>query len=121
MMMDGRELYPEDHHPVRIEFLPDGVLDAHPFSRSNSHVRYYFIDFGLSELFEEGGSTLVIGCTGRDKEIPELSTEVPYDAYRADIFALGNLYHKEFLSVSSSFRFLENTSLSHKFSRSTTV
>ncbi|KAM5541462.1 hypothetical protein V8D89_005016 [Ganoderma adspersum] len=98
VMMDGRNLYPEGHHPVRIESLPDGVLDAHPVARSNSHVRYVFIDFGLSEMFEEGESTLVTGYTGRDKEIPELSNEVPYDAYCADVFALGNLYHKEFLS-----------------------
>ena len=100
-MMDGRMLYPEGHHPVRMEFQPDGVLDAYPLARTNSQVRYFFIDFGLSELFEEGAPTLVIGCTGRDKQIPELSNEVPYDAYRADVFALGNLYYKEFLSVRS--------------------
>nr|VWP01567.1 Efflux pump FUB11 (Fusaric acid biosynthesis protein 11) [Ganoderma boninense] len=98
VMMDGRTLYPEGHHPVRMEFQPDGVLDAYPLARTNSQVRYFFIDFGLSELFEEGAPTLVIGCTGRDKQIPELSNEVPYDAYRADVFALGNLYYKEFLS-----------------------
>ena len=55
------------------------------------------------ELFEEGESILVLGCTGRDKQIPELSNEVPYDAYRADVFALGNLYYKEFISVGSHF------------------
>ena len=116
-MMDGRALYPEGHHPVRIEFLPDGAVDAYPLARSGSQVRYLFIDFGLSKLFEEGGSTLVVGCTGRDKEIPELSNEVPYDAYRADIFALGNLYYKEFLSVSA--RSPETHPFPHICSRST--
>ena len=98
-MMDGRLLYPQGHHPVRTDHLPDGANEARPLPRSSSNVRYYFIDFGLSRLFQEGESTLVLGCTGRDKEIPELSNEVPYDAYRADVFALGNLYYKEFLSV----------------------
>ncbi|PIL24563.1 hypothetical protein GSI_12447 [Ganoderma sinense ZZ0214-1] len=97
-MMDGRTLYPEGHHPVRTDFLPDGANDARPFPRSSANVRYYYIDFGLSRLFEEGESPLVLGRTGRDKEIPELSNEVPYDAYRADVFALGNLYYKEFIS-----------------------
>ncbi|TBU39410.1 kinase-like domain-containing protein [Dichomitus squalens] len=98
VMMDGRSLYPQGYHPVRTEFLPDGANDARPLSRSNCSVQYYYVDFGLSTLFEEGEDPLVLGRTGRDKEIPELSNEVPYDAYRADVFALGNLYYKEFIS-----------------------
>ncbi|EJF56261.1 hypothetical protein DICSQDRAFT_183909 [Dichomitus squalens LYAD-421 SS1] len=98
VMMDSRSLYPEGHHPVRIDYAPDGIVDARPLSRSECNVRYYYIDFGLSTLFEEGKPPLVLGRTGRDKEIPELSNEVPYDAYRADVFALGNLYYKEFIS-----------------------
>ena len=101
--MDARTLYPEGHHPVSTEYSPDGIFDARPLSRSSCNVRYYFIDFGLSTLFEEGEPPLVLGRTGRDKEIPELSNEVPYDAYRADVFALGNLYYKEFISVRSLF------------------
>ena len=97
--MDGRSLYPEGYHPVRNECLPDGAVDARPLSRSSCSVRYYYIDFGLSTLFHEGEDPMVLGRTGRDKEIPELSNDVPYDAYRADVFALGNLYFKEFLSV----------------------
>ena len=81
--------------------MTDGARDARPLSRSSCNVRYYYIDFGLSTLFKEGDPPLVLGRTGRDKEIPELSNEIPYDAYRADVFALGNLYYKEFLSVRS--------------------
>lgn len=117
--MDGRALYPDGHHPVRTEYLPDGVLDAHPLARSGSGVRYLFIDFGLSQLFEEGEPTVVLGCTGRDKEIPELSNEVPYDAYRADVFALGNLYYKEFLSVGSILS--KRSPLSHSYARRNTT
>ena len=98
-MMDGRALYPEGHHPVRINYSSDGIYELKPLPRSSCSVRYYFIDFGLSKQFREGEEPMVLGRAGRDKEIPELSSEVPYDAYRADVFALGNLYYKEFVSV----------------------
>ncbi|RPD57198.1 hypothetical protein L226DRAFT_113083 [Lentinus tigrinus ALCF2SS1-7] len=98
VMMDGRALYPEGHHPVRLNYSPDAVHEIRPLSRSSCGVRYYFIDFGLSTRFKEGESSLVLGRAGRDKQIPELSSDVPYDAYQADVFALGNLYYKEFVS-----------------------
>ena len=84
---------------MRTNYLPDGIFEANPLPRSSCNIRYYYIDFGLSRHFKKGEEPLVLGCTGRDKQIPELSDEVPYDAYRADIFALGNLYYKEFISV----------------------
>ncbi|KAI0691780.1 kinase-like domain-containing protein [Cerioporus squamosus] len=98
VMMDGRAMYPDGHHPIRTDYSPDGAHEVRPLPRSNCDVRYYFIDFGLSSQFREGESPMVLGRAGRDKEIPELSSEVPYDAYRADVFALGNLYYKEFVS-----------------------
>ena len=98
-MMDGRALYPDGHHPVRRNYSPDASHEVKPLPRAACDVRYYFIDFGLSSWFAEGESSLVLGRTGRDKEIPELSSDIPYDAYRADVFALGNLYYKEFVSV----------------------
>ena len=82
----------------------DAIHELRPLSRTSSPVRYYFIDFGLSRMFKERESPLVLGRTGRDKEIPELSSEVPYDAFRADVFALGNLYYKELVSVSDRSR-----------------
>ena len=82
----------------------DAIHELRPLSRTSCPVRYYFIDFGLSRMFKEGESPLVLGRTGRDKEIPELSSEVPYDAFRADVFALGNLYYKELVSVSDRSR-----------------
>lgn len=119
-MMDGRALYPEGHHPVRRDYSMDAIHELRPLSRTSCSVRYYFIDFGLSRKFEEGESTLVLGRTGRDKEIPELSSEVPYDAFRADVFALGNLYYKELVSVSSRLRFYRaSAQLHHR--RSTTA
>lgn len=62
-------------------------------------MKYYYIDFGLARRFPEGTSTYVVGDVGRDTDVPELSSDVPYDAFKVDIFALGNLYFKEFEQV----------------------
>lgn len=70
-----------------------------PLSRSEHPVRYYFIDFGISSQFAKGDSPYVLGRQGRDKEVPELSSDIPYNAFKVDIFILGNLYKKEFIQV----------------------
>ena len=100
-MMDARPLYPEGYHPVRQNYTPDGMYTISPLSRTDRPVRYYYIDFGLSERFAPGAPSLVIGDVGRDDEVPELSSTVPYDGYKADIHALGNLFHKELELVCS--------------------
>ncbi|KAL6303405.1 hypothetical protein BKA93DRAFT_341682 [Sparassis latifolia] len=107
IMMDGRSLYPRGHHPVRMEASPDGIFMLSPLSRSDHSVRYYFIDFGISSLIGKGESPYVLGREGRDKELPEMSSEVPYDAFKVDIFILGNLYKKEFLQTYLGLDFLE--------------
>lgn len=94
-MMDGSPLYPGGFHPMRRGFSQDVIDELKPLSRMEHPVRYYYIDFGLSERFSPGASSLVIGDVGRDDEVPELSSTVPYDGYKADIHALGNLFHKE--------------------------
>lgn len=62
-------------------------------------IKYYYVDFGLSARFSPGTSSLVVGNIGRDSEFPERSRTVPYDAYKADIHALGNVFYKEFQLV----------------------
>ncbi|GBE86772.1 hypothetical protein SCP_1000140 [Sparassis crispa] len=107
IMMDARSLYPQGHHPVRLEASRDGIFMLSPLSRSDHPVRYYFIDFGISSLIPRGESPYVLGRQGRDKELPEMSSEVPYNAFKVDIFILGNLYKKEFLQVYYGLEFLE--------------
>lgn len=115
-MMDARTLYPEGHHPVRRNFTPDALYEVTPLSRADYSVRYYFIDFDLSVRFEEGEPHDVIGDVGRDNQVPELSDDVPYNAFKVDIFALGNLYYKEFCMVrlSSALYFLIDTVSVHR-------
>ncbi|GBE78924.1 predicted protein [Sparassis crispa] len=107
IMMDARSLYPHGHHPIRIAASQDGIHMLAPLSRSDCSVRYYFIDFGISSLIKKGESPYVLGRQGRDKELPELSSEITYDAFKVDIFTLGNLYKKEFLQAYLDLEFLE--------------
>ncbi|RDX48603.1 hypothetical protein OH76DRAFT_1404513 [Lentinus brumalis] len=95
VMMDGSQLYAGGFHPMRRGFSLDVIDELKPLSRADHPVRYYYIDFGLSERFAPGAPSLVVGDVGRDAEVPELSSTIPYDGYKADIHALGNLFHKE--------------------------
>ena len=100
IMMDAEPLFPKGFHPVARISDGSGVRFAHPRRRRDvGRVRYFFIDFGISSRFAPGASSMVLGSQGREKDVPELSEVVPYDAYKVDIFALGSLFYKEFLEV----------------------
>ncbi|PIL33736.1 hypothetical protein GSI_04361 [Ganoderma sinense ZZ0214-1] len=107
VMMDGRSLYPQGHHPVRRKFSEDAVYEVAPLSRLEHPVRYFYVDFGISIRFAEGFPPQATGVIGRYKEAPEMSYDVPYDAYKVDVWALGNLFLKEFLEVYHGLDFLQ--------------
>ncbi len=98
-MMDGRPLYPQGHHPVRLEYTSDNIYDATPLPRIDNPVRYFYIDFGISHRFKEGSKPMLLGRKGRNQQVPELSSTVPYDAYKVDVYALGDVYAKELVGV----------------------
>ena len=99
VMMDGAPLYPAGHHPVRRNYSVDAIYEVKPLHRIDHPVRYYYIDFCLSGRFPECAPPLVVGDVGRDASVPELSSTVPYDGYKADIHALGTLFEQEFEQV----------------------
>ncbi|KAI0077830.1 hypothetical protein K474DRAFT_1697485 [Panus rudis PR-1116 ss-1] len=107
IMMDGRPLYPQGHHPVRRAYAPDAMWHVHPLARIDHPVKYYFIDFGISSHFREGETPLVLGTKGRDKEPPELSDVTPYNPFMLDIYILGNVYKKEFVEKYYGLEFLQ--------------
>ncbi len=98
-MMDGRPLYPHGHHPVRLHYAPDNAHDASPLPRIDNAVRYYYIDFGISHRFKEGSRPMLLGRKGRNQRVPELSSTAPYDAFKVDVYALGDVYAKELVEV----------------------
>ena len=59
-MMDGRQLYPDDHHPVRVQLTPDMTNFARYLSRTERPVKYYYIDYGMSTHFKEGEPPYVV-------------------------------------------------------------
>ncbi|CAL1712395.1 unnamed protein product [Somion occarium] len=97
IMMDGRPLYPQGHHPVEINRTPDFLHEAPHLSRLDHPVKYYFIDFGISSVFGERDPPYVLGTKGRDKDPPELSDHTPYNPFMLDIYILGHVYQEEFI------------------------
>ncbi|KAI0365099.1 kinase-like protein [Pilatotrama ljubarskyi] len=106
IMMDARPLYPDGYHPVRLDYSPDALREVTPSPRIGRSIKYYYIDFGLAVHIPRGGSPYVVGDVGRDTDVPELSHDVPYDAFKVDIFALGNLFSKQFEQRYNSMDFL---------------
>ncbi len=43
---------------------------------------------------------MLLGRKGRNQQVPELSATIPYDAFKVDVYALGDVFAKEFVDVS---------------------
>ena len=98
--MDAKALYPKGFHPVYPHNLPDLSDDAPTLPRALFAVKYYFVDFGISSYIPpDSQEQHVLGDFGRDQDVPELSTTVPYDPFKVDVFILGNLFEKVFIEV----------------------
>jgi hypothetical protein len=102
IMMDARPILPHGWHFVRTALAPNGVDPVHPLPRIDHHVRYIIIDYDNSVRFRPGQSRLINLPGGRDQEVPELKRPrggsrqiVPYDAFKLDVFTVGNLFSKE--------------------------
>ncbi|KAH9847021.1 kinase-like protein [Lenzites betulinus] len=106
IMMDAKPLYPDGYHPASLDRSEDLSYEVTPLPRAGRSIRYYYVDFGLSIRFPEGMPPYAVGDVGRDTEVPELSTETPYDAFKVDIYAMGNLLRKKFEQPYNSMEFL---------------
>ena len=105
-MMDGAPLYPNGFHPSWKDMDPGLLTSARYINRRDAEgIKYYFIDFGISSVFEDATEKrLVLGMWGRDRNIPELSLTDEYDPFPVDIRILGHVYRDFFMFVSTSFR-----------------
>ena len=101
-MMDAPSMFPNGVHPCNITRDRSGEewVRIIPRHKASGPVNYYFIDFGISRLYEEGDAHLVVGNDGADQDIPEMSDIEEYDPFPADVFILGNTLKKYFIPVS---------------------
>ena len=101
--MDAPSVFPNGFHPANSSKDRGGVQSVItiPRHKASGPIKYYYIDFGISRRYEEGEKHIVIGDDGDDREIPEMSDVDVYDPFPADVFILGNVFRKRFLSVSS--------------------
>ncbi|KAI0773746.1 kinase-like domain-containing protein [Fomes fomentarius] len=104
IMMDPTAMYPLGFHPIADLSLPDDVTTAAPvLARHSVPVTYYFVDFGISTIFNPNDPhRLVTGRGGLDQDVPELSEDIPYDPFKVDVFILGNLFRELFLAKFAS-------------------
>ncbi|KII93064.1 hypothetical protein PLICRDRAFT_100738 [Plicaturopsis crispa FD-325 SS-3] len=108
IMMDATSLYPNGWHPWRFNYAPDAITELPSLPSRTHHVRYYFIDHGLSIRFYEGESSVIqtSGGAPQEKTVPELAIDAPYDAYKVDIYILGCVYRKELYEKFAGLDFL---------------
>ncbi|KAI0723542.1 kinase-like domain-containing protein [Earliella scabrosa] len=99
IMMDASSIFPQGFHPITDMSLPNDITSTAPvLPRASVIVPYYYVDFGISTLFDaDDRDRLVTGMYGLDRDVPELSDEIPYDPFKVDVFILGNMFRKTFL------------------------
>ncbi|VDB85842.1 unnamed protein product [Peniophora sp. CBMAI 1063] len=110
LLVDASALYPNGHHPIKLEFSSDYRKVVRPLPRSKHGVRYYYVDFGISSHIppnSSSASNLVTGVFGRNQNVPELSDSVPYDPLKVDIFSMGQVFEELFTKTYSNTQFLK--------------
>ena len=95
--MDARPILPHGWHFVEHQCAPNGVDPIVPLTRIDHPVRYIIIDYDYSVHFHPGQSPLV-RAPGPDGDPSEL--HMYYDAFKEDVFTLGNVFDKDFHEVS---------------------
>lgn len=57
-------------------------------------IKYYLIDFGLSQELNPTDDPGFLGVWGQDKTVPEMSETVPANTFKVDVYHLGNVIKK---------------------------
>ncbi|KAJ2915958.1 hypothetical protein MD484_g4421, partial [Candolleomyces efflorescens] len=98
VMMDGKEMYPQDFHPVQHQMKKDySGLVKNKYSRTEKAPKYYILDFGLSRRFELDEEPEALDTVGTDTTVPEYRNEYPIDPFFVDVYCVGNMLRQEFL------------------------
>jgi hypothetical protein len=99
IMMDGRPIFPQGWHFTRRGCAPNGVDPITPLARIDHPVQYFIIDYDCSMMFSPGQSHLLEGFDGDKTCPPEVKKSQPYDAFKMDVFMLGDVFDKSFFQV----------------------
>ncbi|KAJ7583096.1 hypothetical protein C8J56DRAFT_893844 [Mycena floridula] len=99
LMMTGGHVIPSEHHFVSFSnmySLKSGLLvrcKPQQHLCRVSRLRYFFIDFGLSDEHPDGQEQArTTGRFGQVRVTPELSDDVPYNPFKSDILQLGRIF-----------------------------
>lgn len=105
IMMDGSKLYPKGFHPISqmVDFSsgPQAVWARH-YSRTRIPVKYYFIDFGISCIFDpEDPDPREYPIRAGDKSAPEITDDLegPINPFPTDVYYIGNMIRSYIMKV----------------------
>ncbi|TFY55072.1 hypothetical protein EVG20_g9454 [Dentipellis fragilis] len=115
IMMDATPMYPKPWHPVKLDMRRDWKGKAKHFTRTERPVKYYYVDYGLSQHFKPGSTSswppLVLPVHGVDKTVPENQEDkydTPCNPFATDIYYLGNLIRESFMQKYYGFGFMKD-------------
>lgn len=105
IMMDATDLYPDGFHPMCQ--LLDATWTRKPvlakyYTRTRTPVKYYFIDFGISCVFDpDDTSPIEIPVRAGDKSAPDFEDDslVPINPFPTDVYYIGNVIRKDIKRV----------------------
>ncbi|KAB5590966.1 hypothetical protein CTheo_5582 [Ceratobasidium theobromae] len=107
IMMNWSPLIDEPFHPVRNECSLDGEYYIRVGIRTETPIRYYFIDFDLATYFKPGvRHPRVTGQAGRERSVPELNSLKRYNPYKVDIFMIGAFLERDLVEKFPDLAFL---------------
>ena len=101
-MMDISPLYDETTHPTDHTMKFDWTGKAkEPHSRTSRPVKYYLIDFGHMQRYQDSDDNPPrepVGYGG-DSSVPEFSSQDDCDPFAVDVYRLGNVIRQKFTHV----------------------
>ncbi|KAF5366345.1 hypothetical protein D9757_011467 [Collybiopsis confluens] len=99
IMMDWYPLYAHPPHPFRTSVRRDWSGPSNPRNRTLYPVKYYFIDWDLSELYDRSTGTpiRVPPGYGGDQSVPEFQRNELCDPFAVDVYCLGNVFRTKLI------------------------
>ncbi|KAJ3551172.1 hypothetical protein NM688_g4864 [Phlebia brevispora] len=94
IMMDPAPMYPNLYHPQHTLLTRDRKHLAKHYSRTRRPTKYYFIDFGLSGIYNPADG-------------PTIDRPTPHDVYPTDIYYIGNMICETFLQKCTGLEFMK--------------